>query len=113
MSKLRNRVHLIGNLGKDPEVKELESGKKVAKLSIATTESYKNAKGERVSDTQWHNIVAWESKAGIVEKYMKKGDQIAVEGKIVNRNYEDKNGQKQYVTEIVANEFLLLEKKKD
>ncbi len=108
MNALRNKVQLIGNLGKDPEVIELENGGKLAKFSIATNENYKNAKGEKVTDTQWHNIVAWGKTAEIVENYLTKGKEVAVEGKLVNRSYENKEGEKRYVTEIRCNELLML-----
>lgn len=111
MNSLRNKVQLIGNLGSDPEVVNLESGKKIAKFSIATNESYKNAQGEKVQDTQWHNVIAWNKTAEIVEKFLEKGNEVAIEGKLVNRNYEDKDGVKRYVTEIIANELVMLGKK--
>lgn len=111
MNSLRNKVQLIGNLGGNPEVVNLESGKKLAKFSIATNESYKNAQGEKVEDTQWHNIIAWGKTAEIVENYLTKGNEVAIEGKLVNRNYEDKEGNKRYVTEVVASELLMLGKK--
>ncbi len=111
MNTLRNKVQLIGNLGANPEVVNLESGKKLAKFSIATNESYKNAQGEKVDDTQWHNVIAWGKTAEIVENYLTKGNEVAIEGKLVNRNYEDKEGNKRYVTEIVASELLMLGKK--
>lgn len=96
----------IGNLGKDPEVKHLESGM-VANFTLATTEKYKNKQGEQVSNTEWHNIVAWNKLAEIVEKYIRKGDRIYVEGKLKTRNYE-KDGQKHYVTEIFADTIQML-----
>tara|TARA_R110002074_G_scaffold79925_1_gene179945 strand:+ start:2069 stop:2404 length:336 start_codon:yes stop_codon:yes gene_type:complete len=108
MSTLRNKVQLIGNLGNDPEIITLESGKKLAKLSIATNESYKNAQGEKVTDTQWHNVVAWNKTAEIVEKYLQKGSEVAVEGKLTTRSYETKEGEKRYITEVVCNELLML-----
>ena len=108
MNALRNKVQLIGNLGNDPEVITLDSGKKLAKFSIATNESYKNAKGEKVTDTQWHNVIAWNKTAEIVEKYLVKGNEVAVEGKLTSRSYEDKEGVKKYITEIVVNELLML-----
>jgi len=108
MSTLRNKVQLIGNLGNTPEIINLESGKKLAKFSLATNESYKNAKGETVKETQWHNLVAWGKTVDIVSKYLQKGSEIAVEGKLVSRSYDDKNGNKKYVTEIVVNELLML-----
>ncbi|ARV08049.1 single-stranded DNA-binding protein [Polaribacter sp. SA4-10] len=108
MSTLRNKVQLIGNLGNNPEIITLESGKKLAKFSIATNESYKNAQGEKVTDTQWHNIVAWNKTAEIIEKYLEKGSEVAVEGKLTSRSYETKEGEKRYITEIVCNELLML-----
>ncbi|MEZ4816683.1 MAG: single-stranded DNA-binding protein [Flavobacteriaceae bacterium] len=110
MSTLRNKVQLIGNLGNDPEIITLESGKKLAKFSIATNESYKNNKGERVTDTQWHNVVAWGKTAEIIEGFVSKGKEIAIEGKLTTRSWEDKDGQKRYTTEVVCNELLLLGK---
>ena len=108
MNALKNRVQLIGNLGMDPEVKKFEGGKTKAKFSLATTESYKNSEGDKVSDTQWHNVVIWGNLAIIAEKYLKKGSEVAVEGKIVSRSYDDKDGVKKYITEIIVNELLLL-----
>jgi len=108
MSTLRNKVQLIGNLGNNPEIITLESGKKLAKFSLATNENYKNAKGEKVTDTQWHNIVAWNKTAEIIEKYLEKGKEVAIEGKLTSRSYETKEGDKRYVTEIVCNELLML-----
>ena len=100
MNTLRNKVQLIGNLGNDPEIVNLDSGKTLAKFSIATNESYKNAKGEKITDTQWHNIVAWGKTAEIVEKYVTKGKEIAVTGKLTNRSWEDKEGNKRYTTAV-------------
>ncbi|PKA83071.1 single-strand binding protein [Ulvibacter sp. MAR_2010_11] len=108
MNTLRNKVQLIGNLGNDPEIITMDSGKKLAKFSIATNESYKNQQGERVTDTQWHNVVAWGKTAEIIENYVTKGKEVAVEGKLTHRSYEDKEGQKRYATEVVCNELLLL-----
>jgi single-strand DNA-binding protein len=108
MSALRNKVQLIGNIGMNPEIKTLDGGKKLAKMSIATNESYKNAKGELVKETQWHNLIAWGKTADIIEKYLKKGSEIAIEGKLINRNYTDKEGLKRYITEIQVNELLML-----
>lgn len=108
MNTLRNKVQLIGNLGQNPEVKELNGGKKVAKFSLATNETYKNKAGEKVTDTQWHNLVAWGKTAEIIEKYLKKGSEVAVEGKLLNRNYTDKEGVKRHVTEIQVSELLML-----
>ena len=112
MKTLRNKVQLIGNLGADPEVKELTDGKTVAKLSLATTDTYKKASGEKITETQWHNLVAWGKTAEIVGKYLKKGSRVAIEGRLVNRTYEDKKGIKRYVTEIVINDLLMLGDKK-
>lgn len=112
MSNLRNKVQLIGFLGNDPEVIQLESGKKLAKFSLATNESYKNAKGEQVEETQWHNLIAWNKTAEIVEKYATKGKEVAIEGKLTSRTYDDKEGVKRYVTEVVISELLLLGAKK-
>ena len=95
MTTLRNNVHLIGRLGKDPDVKTLESGKKVANFTIATSENYKNEKGEKVQDTQWHNLVIWDKLADVAGQYLKKGSEIAVAGKLVYRNYETAAGEKE------------------
>ena len=108
MFALKNKVQLIGNLGNTPEVRNTESGKKLARFSVATNETYRNAKGEKVTETQWHNIIAWGSVAGIVEKYLTKGSEVALEGKLVNRNYTDKEGNKKYITEIQVNDLLML-----
>ena len=108
MNTLRNKVQLIGNLGNDPEIITLESGKKVAKLSIATNETYKNAAGEKITDTQWHNLVAWNKTADIVEKYLTKGREIMIEGKLTSRSYETSAGEKRYITEVVVGELLML-----
>ncbi|PIZ05671.1 MAG: single-stranded DNA-binding protein [Flavobacteriales bacterium CG_4_9_14_0_2_um_filter_32_27] len=112
MSNLKNKVQLIGNIGNAPEIINLESGKKLAKFSVATNESYKTAKGETVKETQWHNLVAWGKTAEIVEKYLTKGNEVAIEGKLTSRSYEDKTGVKKYVTEVVVNELLMLGGKK-
>ena len=98
MSTLRNKVQLIGNLGNNPEIITLESGKKLAKISIATNETFKNAQGEKVTDTQWHNVVAWNKTADIIEKYLQKGSEVAIEGKLTSRSYEDKDGTKKYIS---------------
>ncbi|MCB7481704.1 single-stranded DNA-binding protein [Christiangramia sediminis] len=110
MSTLRNTVQLIGHVGNEPEIVNLESGKKLAKFSVATNESYKNAKGEKVTDTQWHNIVAWGKTAELVENYVPKGKEVGIEGKLTSRSYEDKDGVKRYITEVVCHELLLLGK---
>lgn len=108
MSTLRNKVQLIGNLGTQPEVITLESGKKLAKFTMATNDSYKNASGEKITDTQWHNIIAWGNTAQIIEQYVNKGEEVAIEGKLTSRSYDDKDGNKRYITEIVVNELLML-----
>lgn len=110
MSALKNKVQLIGNLGNDPEIINLESGKMLAKFTIATNETYKNNKGEKVTDTQWHNVVAWGKTAEIIEKYVTKGKEVAIEGKLTSRTYETKEGEKRYITEVVCNELLMLGK---
>ena len=108
MNNLRNSVRLIGNLGVNPEIKELTGGKKLAKFSLATTEKYKDADGNPVSETQWHNIIVWGRQADFAQKYLEKGNEIVIEGKLINRNYTDKEGIKKYITEINANEILIL-----
>lgn len=108
MYALKNKVQLIGNLGNAPEVKTLESGKKMARFSVATSENYRNAKGEKVTETQWHNLVAWGKVAEIAEKFLSKGKEVAIEGKLISRSYNDKEGNKKYITEIQVNELLLL-----
>ena len=110
MSTLRNTVQLIGHVGNEPEIVNLESGKKLAKFSVATNESYKNAKGEKITDTQWHNIVAWGKTAELIENYVPKGKEVGIEGKLTSRSYEDKDGVKRYITEVVCKELLLLGK---
>jgi single-strand DNA-binding protein len=107
MNSLRNKVQLIGNLGNDPEIITLESGKKLAKFSLATNESYKDASGQKVDNVQWHNLVAWNKTADIIEKYVTKGKEVAIEGKLTSRSYETKEGEKRYVTEVVVNELLM------
>jgi single-strand DNA-binding protein len=111
MNNLRNSVRLIGHLGANPDTKELEGGKKVSKFSIATSETYLDDEGQKVTDTQWHNLVAWGKQSEIVEKYLKKGAEVAVDGKLSSRTYTDKDGNKRFVTEIICNELLMLGKK--
>lgn len=108
MYALKNKVQLIGNLGNAPEVKTTENGKKLARFSVATNESYRNASGEKVTETTWHNLVAWGKVAEIAEKYLNKGSEIAIEGKLINRSYTDKDGNKKYITEVQVNELLML-----
>ena len=109
MKSLRNTVQLIGRLGKDPEVKEFSKSKK-ASFTLATTDVYKNQKGAKVEDTQWHNIVIWGALAGVAEKYLKKGMEVCVEGKLVHRNYETDKGEKKYITEINVNDLVMFGK---
>jgi single-strand DNA-binding protein len=108
MNALRNSVRLIGNLGQDPDTKTLDNGKRVTNFTMATDESYKNAEGQKVSETTWHNIVAWNGLADRADRFLKKGHEVAVEGRLVYRSYEDKKGVTRYVTEVVLNEILLL-----
>lgn len=108
MNGLKNKVQLIGNLGNNPEIITLDSGKKLAKFSLATNETYKNSQGQKVTDTQWHYIVAWNKTAEIIEQYLQKGSEVIVEGKLISRSFEDKEGNKRYVTEVVCNELLML-----
>ena len=109
---IKNRVQLIGNLGAAPEVKNLDNGNKMARFTVATSDSYTNKKGEKVKETQWHNIVIWGKLAGIAEKYLEKGSQVVIDGKLITRNYNDKEGVKKFFTEIVANEMLMIDNKK-
>lgn len=108
MYALKNKVQLIGNLGNAPEIKSIESGKKMARFSIATNENYRNAKGEKVTETTWHNLVAWGKVADLAEKFLQKGTEVVIEGKLINRSYTDKDGNKKYISEIQVNELLLL-----
>jgi len=108
MNSLKNRVQLIGHLGMNPEIKTLESGKKLAKFSMATNDYYKNAKGEKVEETEWHNIIAWNKIAELAEMFLEKGKEVAIEGKLTTRSWDDEKGNKKYITEIVCNEILFL-----
>lgn len=108
MYALKNKVQLIGNLGNAPEIKNTESGKKLARFSIATNENYRNAKGEKVTETTWHNLVAWGKVADLAEKLLQKGTEVVIEGKLINRSYTDKDGIKKYISEVQVNELLLL-----
>lgn len=110
MNAIRNKVQLIGRVGQDPEIINMESGKKLAKFSIATNDNYTNTKGEKVENTEWHNVVAWGKTAEVLEKFVQKGKEVAVEGKLTTRSWEDKDGNKRYTTEVVCNEFLMLSK---
>lgn len=111
MTTLRNNVQLIGRLGKEPEVRTFDSGTKMASFSLATNDVYYNNKGEKVEDVQWHNVVAWGKKVDVIENYLKKGSEVAIQGKLTSRSYETKEGEKRYVTEINMNELLMLGKK--
>ncbi len=108
-----NKVILVGNLGADPEVRYLEGGTAVASVSMATSESYKNKSGERITQTEWHNVVLWRGLAEIAEKYLKKGMQIYVEGRLRTRSWEDKEGNKRYTTEVVADTMKMLSRKEE
>ncbi len=112
MNNLKNKVQLIGHLGMDPEIKSINGKSKLAKFSLATNESYKNAAGEKVQETQWHNLIAWGKTADFVEKYLCKGIEIVVDGKLLNSNYTDKNGVKRYITEIQVNDMVIVSPKK-
>ncbi len=111
MNTLRNKVQLIGHLGADPEMKTLENGNTLTKMRLATSDTYKNAQGEKVTDTQWHQVVAWGKTAEIAGKYLSKGSEVMVEGRLVHRDFTGSDGQKRYFTEVVVNEMLLMDKK--
>jgi single-strand DNA-binding protein len=108
---VKNKVQLIGHLGASPEIKTMEGGRKLARINIATNETYTNAKGEKVKETQWHNVVAWGKTAEIAEQLFTKGMEILVDGKLVSRGFTDKDGNKKYITEVQASQFLVLSKK--
>lgn len=103
-----NKVILVGNLGKDPEVRHLENGAVLARFPIATSESYKDKEGNRVDQTEWHNVVVWRKLAEIAESYLKKGSQVYIEGKLRTRSWDDDQGVKKYATEVVADTFTML-----
>lgn len=107
---MKNKVQLIGNVGNEPEVKTFGEGKKLANITLATNDYYINDKGEKVEQTEWHRVTAWGKVAEIIEKYVSKGKEIAIEGKLTHRSYDDKEGNKRYITEVVANDILLLGK---
>jgi single-strand DNA-binding protein len=113
MYALKNKVQLIGHLGNQPDIRNTESGKKLARFSVATSEVYRNTKGEKITETQWHTLVAWGKLAEIAEKFLLKGTEVAIEGKLINRSYTDKEGNKKYITEVQVNELLLLGSKPD
>lgn len=112
MNTLKNTVSLIGNLGGDPEVTTFDSGKTLARFSVATNESYKNKDGEWVDNTEWHNVVAWDKSAELCGKLLKKGSEIVLEGKLTNDSYTNKEGEKRYRTQINMREFMVLNKEK-
>ena len=110
MKTLKNRVQLIGRLGRDPEIKELKNGQHVARFSLATTETFKTTEGEKKQDVQWHNIVAWNKLAEIAAEYLTKGAEIAVDGQIKYKIFDDRDGNTRYYTEIIVNELLMMNK---
>ena len=110
LNAMRNKVQLIGHVGQDPEIKNLEGGKKLANITIATHDVYYKENGDKVENTEWHKVTAWGKTAEIIEKYVTKGKEVAVEGKLTHRSYEDKDGIKRYVTEVVVNELVLIGK---
>ena len=110
MNAMKNKVQLIGHVGQDPEIKTFDGGKKVANITIATNDYYINDKGEKVEQTEWHRVTAWGKVADIIEKYVEKGKEVAIEGKLTHRSYDDKDGTKRYITEVVVNDILLLGK---
>lgn len=105
---MRNQVQLIGNVGNNPELTTLEGGRKTAKISLATHEMYRDATGSRVTETTWHNLVAWGKKAEVISKYVSKGTEIAITGKLTSRTFTDKEGNKRHIAEIIVDEILLL-----
>ena len=111
MSAIRNQVQLIGNLGQKPEIKTFGTDKKVATFSIATSDYYTDNKGERKQDTQWHKIVVFGKQVDTIEKYFEKGLQVAITGKLKHNEYTDKDGNKRYSTDIILNDFIMLDKK--
>jgi single-strand DNA-binding protein len=111
MKNLKNTVTLIGHVGMTPEIKSFDNGKRMAKFSLATNETYRNAQGEKITDTQWHNVVAWGKSVEFIEKYVQKGAEMVIEGKLMNRTYDDKDGNKKYITEIFMNDSVFVGKK--
>jgi single-strand DNA-binding protein len=110
ISLMKNSVQLIGNVGQEPEIKNLEGGKKIANINIATNEVFYRENGDKVEQTQWHRVTAWGKTAEIIERYVSKGKEIAIEGKLTHRSYDDKEGNKRFITEVIANEILLISK---
>ena len=113
MNTLRNKVQLIGNLGQNPEIRTFDNGKAVARFSLATTDSYRDSNGKKITETQWHNLVAWGNLAKTVEKYLVKGSEVAVEGKLTHRTYDDKEGNKKYYTEVILTDMVMLRRKEN
>ncbi len=113
MSNLRNSVRLTGFLGADPEIRVIGEKKRLARATLATKDSYKNDKGEKVEETQWHNLVMWDRLAGLAENYLHKGSEVSIEGKLSSRSYTDKEGVKRYITEVMVSEVLMLGKKQE
>lgn len=111
MNTVKNHVQLVGHLGKKPEIKKFESGNSVAKFSLATSETYLNKNGEKVQDTQWHNVVVWGKLSQFAEEHLDKGNEVLLKGRITYRNYEDKSGNKKSITEIIAEELEIVPKK--
>lgn len=111
MTNLKNSVRLIGHVGQKPEVRTTSNGKKIASFSLATNDTYKDANGQKVSETMWHSLVAWGKQVDFIEKHLDKGHEIAIEGKLTTRNYVDKNGVKRYLTEIVVSDFQMMQAK--
>ncbi len=113
MANLRNRVQLVGNLGMNPEVKAFDNGRKLAKFTLATNESFNGVDGQERTETQWHNIIAWGKQAEIAQKYLQKGNEVAIEGRLTYRQYEDKNKQTRYVTEVVLSSYVVFPSSKN
>ena len=111
MNSVKNTVQLIGHLGKDVDLKEFDSGSSRVNFSLATNENYRNSKGEKIEETQWHNIVAWGKLAELMDKFLAKGSEVLIKGKLVSRSYTDKEGNTKYITEVIANDFMMFGKK--
>ncbi|MCG8579522.1 MAG: single-stranded DNA-binding protein [Bacteroidales bacterium] len=107
MTNVRNRVQLVGNLGMDPEIKTFDNGHKLAKFTIATNETFKDSNGQERTETQWHNVTAWGKQAEIAQKYLQKGKEVAIEGRLTHRQYEDKNKQTRYITEVILSSYVV------
>ena len=107
---MKNSVQLIGHVGQEPEIKNLDGGKKLAYFTLATNEVYYRENGDKVEKTEWHRVTAWDKIADIIERFVTKGKEIGIEGKLTHRNYDDKDGNKRYITEVIANEILLISK---